>query len=274
MGSPGGDGGGWPPDGGTPDELPDLPPEWGHVVIPDDASALADEAAAVREELRRERRRYRWRRLLRRGRRAGLRAPVLVMATAVLVTLASLLTVAWPGLTRPLTVQRTAGSTATSTATRTPGRTLPALDLIAADDQIVALRSLLPAVILLVDSCRCDDLVTATAAAVRVDTTVVTVTTRRPSAAATTAVVPPAAPGPPGTAAGARGAATPVVPHAGPAGTPRRLVDPAAELRHNFDLPAPDGTAAALLVARDGTIVRTVPRTASLDDFRPDLARL
>src|SRR3954447_7429846 len=172
MGSPGGDGGGWPPDGGTPDELPDLPPEWGHVVIPDDASALADEAAAVREELRRERRRYRWRRLLRRGRRAGLRAPVLVMATAVLVTLASLLTVAWPGLTRPLTVQRTAGSTATSTATRTPGRTLPALDLIAADDQSVALRSLLPAVILLVDSCRCDDLVTATAAAVRVDTTV------------------------------------------------------------------------------------------------------
>ena len=55
----GGDGGGWPPD-----ELPELPPEWGTIVIPDDASELAQEATKVRRELRRQVRQRRWRRRL------------------------------------------------------------------------------------------------------------------------------------------------------------------------------------------------------------------
>jgi len=32
------DNGGWPSDGGSPDDLPDLPEEWGVIVIPDDLS--------------------------------------------------------------------------------------------------------------------------------------------------------------------------------------------------------------------------------------------
>src|SRR3954463_12808252 len=43
-----GNGNGWPPDG-----LPDLPPEWGTVIIPDDLSELAEESSRVRRELRR-----------------------------------------------------------------------------------------------------------------------------------------------------------------------------------------------------------------------------
>ncbi|MBM0235841.1 hypothetical protein JNW91_31305 [Micromonospora sp. STR1_7] len=73
---------------GPSDGLPDLPAEWGRVVIPDDASALAGEAAQIRRELRRA---------------AGLphphRAlalPMLVLLVAVLTTLAGLLAVTWP----------------------------------------------------------------------------------------------------------------------------------------------------------------------------------
>ena len=34
------------------DGLPDLPAEWGHIVVPDDASALHREAEQIRRELR------------------------------------------------------------------------------------------------------------------------------------------------------------------------------------------------------------------------------
>ncbi len=60
MGTLRGDnGGGRPPDGGG---LPDLPPEWGTVVIPDDLTELDDEAAVIRRDFRRQARRNRWRR--------------------------------------------------------------------------------------------------------------------------------------------------------------------------------------------------------------------
>jgi hypothetical protein len=59
-----------------------------------------------------------------------------------------------------------------------------------------------------------------------------------------------------------------------PAKTVWHLRDPTGELRSAFDLAAPDGTAAALLVDRAGQIVRRIPRTASVEDLRPDLARL
>ena len=55
MGSLSDNGGNWPPDGGSPDGLPDLPEEWGVIVVPDDLSELAEEVDAVRAELHRTR---------------------------------------------------------------------------------------------------------------------------------------------------------------------------------------------------------------------------
>jgi hypothetical protein len=91
--------------------LPDLPPEWGEVLIPDDASELDEEAASVRKELRKEFRRTRrhlwtdrWRRRLHLPQRIddpeepSLFLPMLVLGIALLITLLSLLMIAWPSL--------------------------------------------------------------------------------------------------------------------------------------------------------------------------------
>ncbi len=78
---------------GPADGLPGLPPEWGRVVVPDDASALAAEAAQIRRELRRATGLP--------GRSAGaLGLPLLVLLVAVLTTLAGLLAVTWPRASR------------------------------------------------------------------------------------------------------------------------------------------------------------------------------
>jgi hypothetical protein len=99
----GGNGGGWPPD-----ELPELPPEWGTIVIPDDASELTQEASQVRRELRWQARDLRWRRRLhlprRKARSSGdgatsLGVPLLVILIATIATLTSLFVISWP--TRP-----------------------------------------------------------------------------------------------------------------------------------------------------------------------------
>jgi hypothetical protein len=96
----GGSGGGWPPDG-----LPDLPPEWGPIVIPDDASELAREAIRVRRELRWQARELHWRRRLHLPRgdpRLGeedlpaLGVPLLVILIATIATLTSLFVISWP----------------------------------------------------------------------------------------------------------------------------------------------------------------------------------
>ncbi len=130
----GGNGGGWPPDG-----LPDLPPEWGTIVIPDDASELAQEAGRVRRELRREARQRRWRRRLhlRPARpkptdedEPTLGIPLMVISIAVIATLTSLFAIAWP--TRPqrpdlqpttavATTPATMGNEATTPSAVTPG---------------------------------------------------------------------------------------------------------------------------------------------------------
>jgi hypothetical protein len=100
----GGNGGGW-----SSDELPDLPPEWGPIVIPDDAAELARDAARVRRDLRWQARELRWRRRLRlppATRRSGedddapaLGVPILVILIATIATLTSLFVISWP--TRP-----------------------------------------------------------------------------------------------------------------------------------------------------------------------------
>ncbi|MFI7542959.1 hypothetical protein [Actinoplanes sp. NPDC049599] len=257
MGSLSDNGGNWPPDGGSPDGLPDLPEEWGVIVVPDDLSELSDEVSAVQAELHRAQHRSRWQqfadrpgmRVLRRIGAASLRAPVLIISMAVLVTVASLFASAWPGPARSPATQRTAATTDDR------GDVLPALELIGSDGKNVSLRAQLPAVVLLTDGCDCAGLIADTAAAVPPGITVVTVVA--------------------GAAAGQTGAAPPT--NAAPPAQPRTvrtLRDPTGELRAGLDLGTPDGTAAALLVDRSGEIVRKIARTVSIEELRPDLARL
>jgi hypothetical protein len=257
------DNGGWPPDGGSSDDLPDFPEEWGVIVIPDDLSELADEAEAVRAELAQAQAHTRWQRFaarpgfrrLRRVAAAGVRAPVLIISMAVLVTVASLFASAWPGPPRSPAVQRTANNS--DDAYSGGGDSvdvLPALELIGADGQTVALRGQLPAVVLITDGCDCRQLIAGTTAAVRPDIVVVTVSSGTGGPAASTPVTG-AAPQPQGK-------------------TVRALRDPTGSLRTSLHLGEPDGTAAAILVNRAGEIIRRFPRTASVDAIRPDLARL
>jgi hypothetical protein len=248
-------GGDWSPDGGSSDDLPDLPEEWGVIVIPDDLSELDDEVEAIRAELRQAGKRSRWQqfaarpaiRRLRRVGAAAVKAPVLVISMAVLVTVASLFASAWPG---PPGSPNTPGTASTADG---PG-SLPALELVGTDGQNVALLAQLPAVVLVTDGCDCAQLVADTTAAVRPDIAVVTVSSTAPPS---TGITPPT-----GATPQAQGK------------TVRALRDPTAELRKDLHLGTPDGTAAALLVNRGGEIVRTVLRTKSIESFRPDLARL
>ncbi|MEU4566404.1 hypothetical protein [Micromonospora sp. NPDC023956] len=220
------------------DGLPDLPPEWGRVVVPDDASALAQEAAQVRRELReahRDARRRSW--------RGTLTLPVLILVVAVLATLAGLVTVTWP---------RAGSSTPSAPATaREPlpdpvGRPLPALDLVDEAQVPVPLRSLLPAVVLLVDACACPQRVTEAVRAAPPGVQVVTVVGGR--------TVPTSA--------------------AGSAPGVRRLADPADGLRALMHADPVPGTVDVLLVNRTGTVVRVVPAVGSVEDYRTDLTRL
>jgi hypothetical protein len=255
MGTVGNGNGGTPPDGGgRPEGVPDLPPEWGTVVIPDDLSELAEETEAIRRDLRRQARRETWGRRLgwpvRRGStESSLRLPLLIMAVAVLATLTSLFAVTWSGRQPP--VPPVARQTASAPA---PTRTMPAIDLIDVDGSPVSLRGLLPAAVMLTDGCDCAGLVADTAAAAKPGVTVVTVT--KSSA-------PPAR------------ASTPRGPGTG-AATVRTLADPAGELRGSLQL-GTQGTgqvATVLLVARTGDILSTVPAARTVEDIRPDLVRL
>ncbi|MFI5835323.1 hypothetical protein ACIA5A_16775 [Micromonospora sp. NPDC051300] len=218
---------------GPPDGLGGLPPEWGRVVVPDDASALAEEARQVRRELRRDPRHAH------RAPRLRLGLPLLVLLVSMLVTLAGLAAVTWP---RP----RTGGPTVlprVTTAAPSPVGPLPALDLVGADNTPVPLRSLLPAMIILVDACACADQVGTAAATAPPGVTVVTVTEGRSAGPAVVTGVRP-------------------------------LGDPAGGLRSYLHLSAHPGTAAALLVDRRGALVRLVPELGPAADYQADLARL
>ena len=251
------DNGGWSSDGGSPDDLPDLPEEWGVIVIPDDLAELSDEVEAIRAELRLAGEPTRWQRLLRRpGMRrlrrlaiGAVRAPVLIISMAVLVTVASLFASAWPGPPRQPTTQRTSSTTDDQLTA------LPALELAGADGRTVPLAAKLPAVILLTEGCDCAQLVADTIAAVRPEIAVVTITGRTaPSAGAGT---PPT-----GATPQAQGKTVLV------------LHDPPGTARGQLKVGAPDSTAAVLVVDRNAKIVRRLLRTVSLDEFKPDLDRL
>lgn len=249
--------GGWSSDNGSPDDLPDFPEEWGVIVIPDDLSELSDEVEAVRAELRVAAEPSRWRRFvnrpaLRRFRKiinAGVRAPVLIISMAVLVTVASLVASAWPGPPRQPATQRTASTT------EEHAEALPALELFGPDGQTVPLRGRLPAVILLIDGCDCARLVSDTIAAVRPEIAVVTVSTA--TAGVSTGVTPPT-----GATPQAQGK------------TVRVLKDLSGTARSQLKVGKPDGTAAAVLVDRGGSITHRVPRLAEVGGIRPYLASL
>jgi hypothetical protein len=251
-----GDNGGWPHDGGPPDDLPDLPEEWGVIVIPDDLSELSDEVRAVQAELAVARPETRWQRFaarpgvrrLRRLGSAGVRAPVLIISMAVLVTIASLFASAWPGPARSPATQRTANTT-----DERGGSTLPALEMVGPDGQTVALRGQLPAVVLLTDGCACAQVIADTITAVRPEIAVVTVSSATPAGGNT----PPT-----GATPQAQGKIV------------RNLSDPTSTLRSHLDLEAPDGSAAVLLVNRGGEIVHLDPHVTMAEVFEPELSRL
>jgi hypothetical protein len=249
------DNGGWSSDGGSPDDLPDFPEEWGVIVVPDDLSELDDEVEAIRAELRLTDEPTRWtgfvnRPAVRRVRRiasTALRAPVLIISMAVLVTVASLFASAWPGPPRQPATQRTA------TTTDDSATTLPALELLSTEGRPVPLRGRLPAVILFIDGCDCDVLVSDTISTVRPEIAVITVVGA--GAAASAAGTPPT-----GATPQAQGK------------TVRALHAAAGSVREELKLPQADGTAAVLLVNQAGDIIKKVARTKAIEEIRPFLA--
>jgi hypothetical protein len=249
MNGLGGDG--WP-EGRSPEPVPGLPPEWGPIVIPDDPAELAAEAEAVRRELglayetdpefpvppTPDLAGHRFRRAGRPSGLAALRPAVVLMLVALLTTLVSLFAVSWQNPQSQPTAQRPAVGNSPVDGF------LPALELIDEKGHTVALRGLLPAVIIVVDDCTCTDQVTSVAAIAPAPVTVAAVTSGR------TAPQPAAAP------------------------AVRALADPASELRDLLPYSPPPGRAAALLVARSGRIVRALPSLDDAADYRADVERL
>jgi hypothetical protein len=190
------DPGGPPEDGsgGRQHGLPDLPPEWGTVIIPDDAAELDHEAAALRRELRRTHRQTR----LRTARGApgatepspSLGIPLVIMAVAVLTTMVSLFVVTW-GRPAPVAPPVVAGSA--PTVPSTGNGTLADVVLIDAGGLRVRVSTLLPAALLLVDGCDCQQLVLATAAIAPVGVRVVPVARTAPALLGAPAEVRPLA---------------------------------------------------------------------------------
>ena len=251
MGTLRGDNGGGerPQDGGG---LPDLPPEWGTIIIPDDAGALDDEGTSIRRQFRRAAIRRRWRRRLHLrpeplGRATddspGLAVPLLIMSIAVIATLISLFAVAWPRRDPNGIPQLTPPSPAAAA-------NLAQLSLVAPDGRTVPVRELTPAVILLVEGCSCEQLITGTVEAVAASkapsTLVLVVAVRAPTL---------------------------------PSGLNdkvqvRAFGDPNSSVRAAVPFLAPSRTTAAILVGADGTVLRSVSSVTSADSFDTELGNL
>lgn len=247
MGSLRGDnGGGRAPDGGG---LPDLPPEWGTIIIPDDPAELAKESSAIRRELRRFARRNRWRRRLRLPllTEAGSREtptlglPVLIMAIALAATITSLFALAWPAAApRPVVASPAQHPGAAPT-------TLSDVALTDTDGASVKVRNVLPAVLLvLADGCDCGTLELATAQAVPAGVTVLAIA-----------------------------ATAPALPSPRPSGLRlRALADPGGRLRTAFGGSPATSATIAVLVRGTGDVLRVVHPVLSLADFRESLSQL
>jgi hypothetical protein len=263
------DNGGWS-DNGSPDDLPDLPEEWGVIVIPDDLSELSDEVEAIRAELKLAERPTRWRRLLsrpgmRRARKlatALLRAPVLIISMAVLVTVGSLVASAWPGPPRQPVAQRTSGPDDQLGS-------LPDLNLVDDEGKPVQLGPHLPAVILVTDGCDCNKLITDTAAAAHNQAQSAQNRTQIAIVVIEAALSP----------AASSAAPTPATQAAPQAQTPGQSVlllhaSPGNNVRAKLKLGTPDTTAAALLIDQNGQIIHRILRTASVYEIQLYLSRI
>ncbi|TDB71295.1 hypothetical protein, partial [Micromonospora sp. KC723] len=159
------------------DGLPDLPPHWGRLVIPDDASALAEEAAQLRRELRRRGTATRQpASTLRPDERRRLALPALVLLVTLLTTIAALAGVTWPRSPRDPGQPHVPPYASSSTPPDLTGRPLPALDLVDADQSPVPLRRLLPAMIILLDVCACAEQVATATTTAPAGVRVITVT--------------------------------------------------------------------------------------------------
>ncbi len=243
MGTLRGDNGGERPhDGGG---VPGLPPEWGAIVIPDDASELDHEAAALRREWRRAARRDRWRKRLRLPPRITslgdssptLGIPLLIMMVAIIATLTSLFALAWPS--RPT---HTANAGAPPT---TGGSALPNVTLFDGANKPVRLRENVPALILIIDGCDCTTLISTASNAAPTSVTVLAV-----------------------------GRTAPPLPRPAAGHKIKAVADPDGTLRSRYaSSTAVDGVV-AVLVTDTGTVARTVQPVRRVDDFKADLARL
>lgn len=248
MGTYHGDSGNPPPDGDhSPDEPLDLPPEWGEIVIPDDASALAAEAEQVRRELAEQREGEFDLPGLQEGPASGDRepsvgVPLLIMSVAVVITLLSLFAMAWSGSRDSSTNPTGTGQTQPEVANGLRG-----LVLEDAAGQPAALTAYAPMAILLIEDCPdCMELVAATAATAPAGVSVAAVGQSMPQ------WPPQLAPPEPGDA-------------------PLLFTDPDRTVRAALDLPAPGETATVVLVDQDGQVTRTVATATTVDQFRADL---
>jgi len=244
-----------PPDDHGPDGLPDLPPEWGTIVIPDDAAELDVEAAEIRREMRRESRRVRIRRLLglpqtRPGDDApNLGVPLVIMVVAVMTTLISLFVVTWdrsPPAPVPLNtgtdLSLGAASSAATAAADTP---LTEVDFTDVAGHPVRLGTWLPAVLVLVDGCTCGDFVLRTAELVPAGVSVIA-------------------------------AARAVPPLAGVPASVHLIGDRDGVLRTRYapTLGQTPGRPAVLLLNRSGLVVATLPAVGDVNEIRPALSTL
>ncbi len=232
-----------PPDNGG---LPDLPPEWGTVVVPDDLTELGREAAEYQRAARRAARRNRWRR------RFGLAPkpesdappvgiPLLIMCIAIVAALTSLFAVT--------VTTRNTPAPATTTAAPAPQATPPMVDLGLANSsgKIVRTDEHLPAVFLLLDGCACGQLISETASIAPPGVTVLAVDKA-----------------PPFIETGVRATA---------------LADPTQALLALYGAGAdwnatPAGVPTALLVNSKGTVTATVSPAFNVADFQAALAGL
>lgn len=227
-----GDGSNWQPEGDRPREEPaavsGLPPEWGRIVIPDDASALSAEAEQVRGEL--TNRRFSVdppRRPTERRHTVGV--SLLIMSVAVLITLVSLFAMAWSGSSLP---QPPAPEP----------EPMPAITLQEVGGPPVALHTVGPAVILLVEECDCADLINDTRETAPPHVTVVVVDQAPPS-------------------------------QAPPAGV-RWLLDPDGAVRATLGLSPPTGVAATVLLVDQEQALTFTTRAVSVRSFQPALSTL
>ncbi|GGM39565.1 hypothetical protein ACFFX1_31115 [Dactylosporangium sucinum] len=256
MGTLRGDNGGGdrPQEGGG---LPDLPPEWGTVIIPDDPGALDDEGAKIRRQFRRAAIRRRWRRRLHLApepvRRTtddspGLAVPLLIMSIAVIATLVSLFAVAWPGHA-PRTTPRVAPPSSPPVAVSLAG-----LTLFDATGTAIPIKDVAPAIILLVEGCSCEHLITTTVDAVGAGTS------PKPGKPTTVLVVATRVP----TLPIGLDAAVPV----------KAAADPNNSVRAAVPALATDRTTSAVLIDSAGKVTKTSRNVTSATEFVDDLRAL